>query len=151
MRCDMCGSEEQLFNTKLEGAEMQVCKSCSNYGEVISKVTKAKEKKEDKSEVREEPERSKVITVIKDGYPEMIKSERESRGLKQEEMAHKIGEKESVIHHLETGRMEPSIDLARKVEKFLDIELVDEYEEKLEREQKSTSKSMTIGDMVQIQ
>ena len=73
-------------------------------------------------------------------------------GLKQEDLAKEIAEKESVIHWLETGRHEPSLELARKLEKFLGIRLIDEAEEGtgggiISAESKG---KYTLGDFIKI-
>ncbi len=151
MRCDICGAEEQLFKTEIEEAEMAVCQSCSEYGNVVSKITKEPKSTGKTNEEKEQKsERKRQIKLIKSGYPDLIKDKRESKGLKQEEMAHQIGEKESVIHKLETGSMEPDMDLARRLEDFLGIELVEEYRGESETPQGSESPEMTVGDMVTI-
>ena len=52
INCDMCGKEESLFKTDVEGSIMNLCKECSQFGKVISVVRE--EKKEVKKRVKKE-------------------------------------------------------------------------------------------------
>ena len=72
-------------------------------------------------------------------------------GLKQEDFANKINEKVSLIHHIETGRHEPSIELTRKLERFLRIKLIVEHEETHDTAKKEgRPESFTLGDFIKI-
>ena len=69
--------------------------------------------------------------------------------LKQEELARRLAEKESVIHHIESGNFVPSLALARKLEKCLGITLVEIPQ--LEREKQHINfrdDALTIGDLL---
>jgi putative transcription factor len=72
--------------------------------------------------------------------------------LKQEELAKKIAEKESVIHKLESGSIIPAIPLARKLEKFLRIALVEtiEVDSPETSDRRSSSDGLTLGDLIRI-
>jgi putative transcription factor len=71
-------------------------------------------------------------------------------GIKQEDAAKKLSEKVSILHNLETGRREPSIPLARKLENFYGIKLIEvSKEEKIEKS-KSNSEEITLGDVITI-
>ena len=152
MQCDMCGSLGKLYKAIVEGAELNVCHDCSKFGKVIG-VIKQEEAKEIKRKIttneKKEPEAEKMEVIV-NGYAEKIKKKREHLGLKQEEFAKKINEKESLIQKIESSHFEPSIDLAKKIENFLRIKLIEEYEEKHEKQAKSKTESFTIGDFVKI-
>jgi len=150
MNCEICGSEGVLFKTLIEGSELKVCRECSKYGKVISPVETETEKKQRKEyRVTTFPEKELVQVIVQD-YPEKIRKKREELGLKQEEFAKKINEKESMIHKIETGQFEPGIMLARKIEKFLRISLVEQYEEEHKTPEKSKTTTFTIGDLIKI-
>ena len=86
-------------------------------------------------------------TVATD-YDERIRNARERAGLSQEELAKQLNEKASVIRKLEHGDILPSDDVQRKLERALDISLV-EGEEADDSEWSSDSPgSMTLGDVV---
>lgn len=147
----MCGSEGEVFRTSIEDVILNVCSQCSKFGKVMSsvKVQEPKEIKKQQIKMARQPEKETIFIIVQD-YSEKIKKAREKLGLKQVDFAKKINEKDSVISKLETGGIEPSIKLARKLEKFLNIKLVDEYQESSKALPKTKGKGFTIGDMVKV-
>jgi|TARA_B100001964_G_C13709435_1_gene369623 putative transcription factor len=143
----MCGKEAELFITEVEGTELQVCKDCSGFGSVKRKISTkpAFERKILPKQVKPE-----IIEVINPEYASMVKKKRESLSISQENFAKKINEKVSLIHHIETGKTEPSIALAKKLERFLNISLVKQDEQIPVHIEKSSSEAMTIGDMIKV-
>ena len=91
-----------------------------------------------------------IKDVIVADYAEIIKRSRESKGLKQEELANEINEKTSLIHKLESKRFIPPLLLARKLEKFLDIRLVGDYRKYIKTTVNLKNKDLTIGDLINI-
>ena len=59
----------------------------------------------------------------------IVRKARESRGWTREELGAKIYEKVSVINRIESGKMEPDIKLAKKLEKTLNITLIEKYDD----------------------
>ena len=151
MQCDLCGTEtENLFRAVVEGTELNVCKDCAKYGKVVEKKpVRAIEEKEEYAKKPAEPERE-IIQVIVPDFAQRIKKKRESLGLKQKDFAKKISEKESLVHNLETGSFKPSISLATKLERFLKIKLIEEYEEGHQKGSKTEADGFTIGDLVKV-
>jgi len=140
--CEMCGREDKLLVVLVENVEMRLCKSCSDYGKIIGsseghiKIKNHQHKEEESS-----------ILGIREDYGSIIKSEGEKRGLSQEQLAKKINEKESVIHKIETNHMEPSLDLAKKIERVFKIRLVEDLSVKYKKISTETG-SLTIGDLI---
>lgn len=153
MQCEMCGKkEEELYKTIVEGVKLAVCQKCASFGKIISRIITEEEKPKTNTQrqpiIREEKE---LVETIVENYAEKIKKKREDIGLKQEELAQKIAEKESIIHKIENGKIVPQIKLARKLEKFLGIRLVETEEaEENPTGAKGTSEGFTIGDMIKI-
>ncbi|MBU4492883.1 MAG: TIGR00270 family protein [Nanoarchaeota archaeon] len=149
MQCDLCGAKtENLFRAIVEGTELNVCKDCAKYGKIIEKKPiKVEEKRQFTKPA--EPEKE-IIQVIVPDFAQRIKKKRESLGLKQKEFAKKTSEKESLIHNIETGSFEPSISLARKLEKFLKIKLIEDYEEEHKKGSKTKTEGFTVGDLIKI-
>ena len=115
MNCELCGKNSELFKTKIEGTIVDVCEKCSKFGEIIERII------EEKNKIVKKRVKEEIIEEIRNGYGLIIKNARERLGLKQEELAKKINEKESVIHKLENELIEPSLKLAEKLERFLKI------------------------------
>ena len=146
MNCDMCGKyEERLFRTLIEDVELNVCSACSRFGKVIraigmpAKVLPKKAYEEEKEE---------KIALIVEGYADLIKRAREEKNIGQGDFALKLNEKESTMHKIETGHLEPNMALARKLEKFLGIKLVEEIEEKHEKSKRKENVGFTLGDFI---
>jgi len=127
MQCDLCGKEDILFNAVVEGTNVRACKSCASFGTIKGQVTKPIRKKE--AQKKQAPivvarDDEEVLEYIREDYATIIRNARERKGLKQEDFAKILREKESIVHKLETGSYEPSIPLANKLEKILNIKLV---------------------------
>ena len=154
MQCEMCGSEGELLRVSIEDTILNVCKNCKKYGKVLSKVRTVEPKKLKKEKKKLEKAKplleKEIIFVIIPNYATKIKKSREKLGLKQKDFAKLIRERESLLSKLETGSVEPSIKLARKLERFLKIKLVEEYEETAKALPKTKGKGFTIGDMVKV-
>ncbi len=142
--CELCGKKNKLVEVIIEGSMLSVCQNCSKFGKtiIIEKKLEEKTKISRRVNIEEEPE------LIVANYSELIKQVREKKDLKQEELAKKISEKESVIHKIESGQLKPSILLARKLEKFLKIKLVENYLANEKKKIDFTDQSLTIGDLI---
>ncbi len=150
MICDMCSAKGRLYKVKVEGAELTLCKDCSKFGEVIGQVQQESESfnKKQKTIINEGPE---LIEILSEDYADKIKKKRESLGLSQKDFAEKLNEKESIIQKLENWHLEPSIDLAKKIEKSLGLKILEQYEEKHEKQNnKGSMGTFTIGDFIKI-
>ena len=146
MKCEMCGNSEAINIVDIEGSRMSLCQGCSKMGKVIKRIrTQTPQRRAQPVQIRREKE--EPIELINKAYGKIIKSAREKRGLKQEDFAKLLHEKESVIHRMESGNHEPSIALARKLEKFLNIKLVEQYEEKFKAGTTQDDR-MTIGHIM---
>lgn len=148
--CDMCGTEEEdLVLALIEGTELIVCKKCAKYGKILKRIERPVivKKIEKKIETKLEKE---IIDLVVNDYAEKIRKKRAQLGLKQEDFAKMISEKESIVHKIEVGVFKPSIDLARKLEKILGIKLIEQYEEEFKSEKRLESGEVTIGDIIKI-
>lgn len=130
------------MRVKVEGILFNVCENCRNFGKVLGKAEEKKIIKKTKP-----AEEEKIEFIIED-YNIILKKAREKMGLKQEEAAKKINEKTSIIHKLENKEIEPSLNLARKLEKFFNIKLIFEDIKKEEHREKTEVKGFTLGDLI---
>ncbi|MGL4669779.1 MAG: multiprotein bridging factor aMBF1 [Methanobacteriaceae archaeon] len=157
MRCEICGSEagEKPLNIKLDGSMMKVCEKCSKYG-AIQKEAPEIVRKRAKNVVRQSNNRvySSKYNEPKDDLVEdyniLIREKREKLKLSREELGKKIYEKVSVITRVESGKMVPDIKLVRKIEKALNIDLVESLENSDFEYHSKNLRKATLGDLVKI-
>lgn len=143
--CEMCGTETWLVDAIVEGSMLKVCSRCANFGRTV-KVEKPvfHEERPHKVILQE------VSKYVIDNSAFLVKQAREKRGWKQEDLAHAIKERESVIHHVENGHLKPSLDLAIKLERALGIVLIVTYEEPKQKQVNLKNDGLTIGDLVKL-
>lgn len=144
INCDLCGKiEGNLKRTIIENVKLNVCSNCSKFGRVIGPVKPAHDRERTK---KIEPQEK--IELLVENYAEIIKRKRESIGLTQKDFANKISEKEATIHKIETESLEPSLSLARKLEKILGIKLVDGHLETHKHIKTKKIEGFTLGDFI---
>lgn len=148
MICELCGKPITGKPTKvwIEGAQLTVCHRCTRYGSIVKPAIKRVSHQPPKRrELRLESEDK----VLVDNYNVLIRQARESMGLTQADLARLISEKESIIRRLESGRMAPTLELAKKLEKALKVKLYEEVrqEQEVPRPQ---SLELTLGDVAVI-
>lgn len=141
---------------KVEGVIMILCDKCAKYGQPI-----------DKRELRRmrtvaTKVKKKVDRILEDtgwdlveNFGLKIRDARIKLGLKQEELAMKIGEPVSFIRKLESGKIRPPDNVIDKLEKILGIrirkQITDEDAVDFEELKLPKSKSrITLGDVVVI-
>jgi len=152
MMCEICGKEfrGRGIDIIIDGAQLTVCPNCAKFGtrvEIRKEERKPyPKKKKGKMPVKSEKETFTIIPA----YSEIIKNARENRKISQKDLASKINEKESVIHRLETGGMSPSYTLAKKLEKALEIKIIDKISEIEIPKLDTDSKNLTIGYIIKI-
>lgn len=119
MECEICGKREAVCFVYLEGAKMNSCASCARGGKVLYYFDSG-------DAVPLLPARpAKAEEEIADNYGKIIKEARMKMGLSLEGLGLKIAEKANYLDHVEREATLPSLPLARKLEKFLKIKLVE--------------------------
>ncbi len=84
-------------------------------------------------------------------FAQRIRSARERLGWSISTLAEKVKESTSTIRRIESGKLRPTIDLARRLEEILGIKLlVPVVEEEASAEAMRTSKYVTLGEIVAI-
>lgn len=139
MRCEICGKKiiGRPVRVKIEGSVMQTCKDCSKFGKVQKEPPRT-------IKPRTAPHRPRVREPsyeVSEDFNTVIRLAREKKGWSREDLAQKIYEKASVINRIESGKMIPDIKLARKLEKILNVTLL----EKIEEEQPDDTGQRRIG------
>lgn len=145
----MCGKSGDIHVALVEGTELNVCDNCARFGKILRKVEiEEQHKKKKKEKIIKAQEEPVIIEAIIEDYAQRIRKAREKLGLKQKDFARKISEKESLVSAFETGKIEPSLKMAQKLEKMLGIKLIEEVEEKKEKTEQIKSEEFTIGDFI---
>ena len=138
MQCNLCGKEDSLTTAIIENIEMSVCNNCAKLGTRIQIPNR----------LRKKPEIVESEEQIIEGFSSKIKRAREARGMKQEEAAKKLAIKESLIHKMESGNFTPSLRMARRLEKFFGIKLIEASTERETGNYTSKTTNFTIADMM---
>ncbi len=153
MMCEMCGEEKlHLYKAVVEGSIISVCDRCKKFGEVLAiEKPKVEEPKQEKQKPKPKLEEEKQEVIV-DDYSWKVRKAREEKGMTQEEVAKAIAEKESVIHKIESNQMIPSLQLAKKLEQFFRINLIEEFNlnKAPVKELDFKDEAITIGDLIRL-
>ncbi len=145
MDCELCGRPDAKIIALVEGVEMNVCEKCSKHGKIIRVIT---EEKETAKSIK--TEKAEVELEVVDDFAEIIRKERERRGMTLKQLAAAIAEKESYIDRIEKDEVIPSEKVARKLEKFFNIKLLEEVVVSKESKEKTADEALTLGDVIEI-
>ena len=164
MECEICGKEVPEHNpirAKIEGSVMVsvmvVCKECSKLGKIQKAPPKPKFRKQDKTK-RPKTTRNKNYSRQDEPTEELIedfdieiRKARESKDWSREVLGKKINERVSVITRIETGKMTPDLKLTKKLEKALNIKLLEKVNNvDLNQFVNSSSGERTLGNIMKI-
>ncbi len=146
MECEICGKKEAVCFVYLEGAKMNSCSQCARGGKVLHYFESGEES------VPIISQKTRSEEEIAEGYGKIIKDARTRLGLAIADLGLKIAEKANYLEHVEKEDMLPSIQLARKLEKFLKVRLV-ESGKSVQSEVKlgSGKKELTLLDVAEIE
>lgn len=157
MMCEVCGKEMhgQPIKAKIDGSLMNVCKECSKFGKVIRVTPKQNKRRaatKTKANLPYSSRRYEEKTEeIIENYNMIIRTAREQNNWNREELAKKLNEKLSLVSKIENGKMEPDLKLAKKIEKLLNIKIIEIANENIGEEIKASKvRRATLGDLVKI-
>ena len=155
MLCEMCGAESaSLEPRKVSGSVLRVCTSCAGMGKQTSYresvghrafVAQTLEKREQKTRYKDISSDERVLVS---NYGEVVRKARERKGLDHGSLAMKISEKKSIITSVESGNMKPNEKLIKKLENFLNINLMEDVEETSSSYKSGLKKNFTMGDLI---
>lgn len=154
MHCEICGAEILGTPHKIGtgGSELTVCNRCVKYGTVVGE-TPASQKNIRTGNTGFRPGvpgyKKIEIDEINPNYGQMIRKAREKIGLTQEKLAKKINEKMSLVGKIERSEIVPDDAVRKKLERLLDITLIERLEAQELRPSKG-SKTLTLGDIALI-
>jgi len=143
--CDMCGKDNASFRALIEGVELTVCERCSKFGKVLAAPKPQERRHSFSSATKAEP-----MELVVDDAATRIKNKREQLKLTQQEFAKLINEKTSVVQHLEHDAHHLSLDLAKRLERILHIQLVEKAKEVVVQKSSQKTEAFTLGDFIRI-
>ncbi len=162
MQCEMCG-ETIRGSPKLvrvEGAELQVCMKCEKFGTEVQQVRRTDLVRPGAPAPR--PGRTATAVVpadrrkrdlfdymggeIVEDYAVRIRKARMDKGLSAKDLAMQIKEREHLLKKIENSELIPEEDVRKKLEKVLEIRLVDAPIEEAEKKVQNKLTS-TLGDL----
>lgn len=166
MNCEICGSEikGEPYKTKIDNSVMVTCKECSRYGKVQSKPQPTNKRtpkgknnnnrnnynNRPKNQAYSRKTKEEEYELVED-FAKIIRQKREIKGLTQKQLGEQMYEKESVIHKIENGKMVPDEKIAKKLEKILNISIIEKTDsDEREFQDVRRFKEATIGDIARI-
>lgn len=118
MQCELCGKEAQTKRILYQGMQLLACEECSALGTEIKQAAPKAHK------VMIAREKELHETELEEGIASIIRKARQGKNLTIEELAKKIFEKDSLLRRIESGKLEPSDSVARRLERALEIKLL---------------------------
>jgi len=148
MECEICGIErKKIFITEIEGTILRLCEDCAKGGRILNIIEEAKKIKENlKPKIDFENEEYDLV----ENYGKIITEIRTKMNISIEDLAKKIGEKESLLRKIEKEEIRPSDKVVDKLERFLKIKLREKIEAKPKKEKKDEDIRLRIADVVKI-
>jgi len=153
MECELCGRVGECKPAMVDGVKMMLCSSCLKHGHGVRIIATP--------EIKSPKVLSRIKKpVVKDVYKDMdkelvsdwnikIRNAREKKGLTREELGFRIGERTVTISKIENGELRPSDKMIEKLEKELNISLLEPVSNAPKFLTGSRSSSgFTLGDFI---
>ncbi|MCE4600057.1 MAG: multiprotein bridging factor aMBF1 [Desulfurococcales archaeon] len=155
--CEMCGSRiaGRPYRAVVDGVEMVLCASC--YMKLAKSGRAVLLREPSKNPTRKRPAPVKRVSSkrvpldqfdIVEDYYDRIRRAREAKGWTMAVLAQKLRISEAMLRKIESGKMKPSINLARKIENLLKIKILEPTEVSEEEDYKQEPGTLTLGDVV---
>lgn len=160
MECEICGKpvpEHNPIRAKIEGSVMVVCKECSKLGKIQKAPPKPKFIKQEKaknksaSRPRSYSRNDEPTEELIEDFSDEVRRAREAKDWSREDLGRKINERVSVITRIETGKMTPDPKLTKKLEKALNVKLLEKVDNvDLNQFINNSSGERTLGNIMKI-
>ncbi len=163
--CEFCGNaiRGNSFTIKVEGALLTVCSNCTQFGKIVespkskavSTASPVKTTRRPVQSVRNPPKKYRprqadAEKALSEDYSSKIQSARTKNKMTREVLAAKTGISTSQIASFESGKLRPTDNEAKKLERVLGISLFEETMADPEFLAKESTKKVTFGDIVEI-
>lgn len=122
MQCEICGNNAGKGNHVLmDGVEMIACNDCAKLGVPIQEKKQATGNHSLPMGYSSNLEQ----IVLVDDFGKRIKTAREKKQLTFKDLSHLAKEKTSVLKNIESGHLEPNIELAKRLELALGVKIIE--------------------------
>ena len=158
MVCELCGKDVKYpKQAVIEGSMLMVCNDCTKFGVVpgspktagtVTMPSSIKDRLEARNRRRSTRDMYESVKELSPKYPSMIRNGRQKKGMSQDGLASSVKEKVSVIKKIETGSLKPSESLRKKLERSLDISLLEDVSNDKVEYKTQKSKPLTLADMI---
>jgi putative transcription factor len=127
LSCDICGNSPIRAQILIEGAKMLACSRCMKGGKVIHYFREGDDSSEPLRAMPAKPLPKNAATdeEIIENWGTAIRKARQKAGLTIEQLASRIMEKGNYMHAIESGRIMPTLETAKKIQKELKIILIE--------------------------
>jgi putative transcription factor len=152
LQCELCGREcHECKPAIVDNVKMILCPGCMRHGKGI-KATPSVTKQKILSRIKRPMERDVYQDMNKElitGWNVIIKEARHKKRLTREQLGFNIGERTITISKIENGDLRPSDKVIKKLEKELNIKLIEE-DKKIHTSVKITQSQsgFTLGDFI---
>lgn len=151
--CEVCGNRDSAFIVLIEGAKLLSCPSCARGGKILHSLNDQAPLSDSPITYEKRPPKAfREEETIVDNYGSIIRSARNKKGLKREEVAKSINEKESYLEHIEKEKTLPPFKVLRKLEKFFEIKLIEKTSPSLVDQgslgKDQRGRAITLADML---
>jgi putative transcription factor len=151
--CELCGSpiKGKGITVSFEGSIITVCPTCYAKIKKSAKITDLPKQTQPKKSIKPAvPKISNEVELeVVDDYYKLIKEAREKLKLTQQQLAQQLKVSENIIKRFESGKLKPTIQQAKQLEKILGIKLLIPVEEGGEEEEEGDF-TLTLGDVAHI-
>jgi putative transcription factor len=150
--CDLCGSpiRGKGHTVVYEGGIITVCDSCyariAKYAKPYNPQQKAEVTRKPKVKPKEVVEKELMVV---DDYATIIKNARERLNMSQKDLADKLKVSEGIIKRFEAGKLRPTLEQAKELERVLNVKLIVEVPVSVSSNEKAPD-SLTLGDIAVI-
>lgn len=136
MQCEMCGKTVATRRYMVDKTVMNLGIECSKYGQPLdapatpgtaASMHQNLERRAGRMSSRSVFDAQTPLVLI-DGYGPRIHKAREAKGLSLEQLGNKVQARVPELKHIEAGKLRPSDDLVKRLEKELAITLMEAVE-----------------------
>lgn len=159
MECEMCGKNTATKRHLVEGTVMNLCANDAKYGTPVDTPAPAVSKAAVEQNLERRAGRlaprsvfdAESLVMVED-YGARIHKAREAKGLSHEQLGNKVSARVPELKHIEAGKLRPGDDLAKRLQRELNISLFEKIEGPPPvvsgQKKAAAGAGLTIGDLL---